>query len=51
LAFVKPVALDTIVLIHGLWMPPRSREHGIARYEGQGYRVIAPAYLGLEDDV
>ena len=44
-------APDTIVLIHGLWMTPRSWEHWAARYEGKGYRVIAPAYPGLEVEV
>jgi hypothetical protein len=31
---------DTIVLIHGLWVTPRSWEHWIDRYEGRGYRVL-----------
>ena len=44
-------APDTIVLIHGLWMTPRSWEHWQARYEGRGYRVLAPAWPGLEGDV
>src|SRR6476646_4782659 len=43
-----PGAPDTIVLIHGFWMTPRSWEHWIERYEGRGYRVLAPAYPGLE---
>jgi pimeloyl-ACP methyl ester carboxylesterase len=34
---------DPIVLIHGLWMTPRSWEHWKERYESQGYRVLAPA--------
>src|SRR6201989_2765402 len=42
---------DTIVLIHGFWMTPRSWEHWIERYEGRGYRVLAPAYPGLEVEV
>ncbi|HYZ04685.1 MAG TPA: alpha/beta hydrolase, partial [Rubrobacter sp.] len=42
---------DTIVLIHGLWVTPRSWEHWIERYEGRGYRVLAPAYPGLEVEV
>src|ERR671939_584030 len=41
-----PGAPDTIVLIHGLWMTPRSWEHWIERYEGRGYHVLAPAYPG-----
>jgi pimeloyl-ACP methyl ester carboxylesterase len=40
---------STTVLIHGLWMSTRSREHAIPRYERHGYRVIAPAYPGFED--
>jgi pimeloyl-ACP methyl ester carboxylesterase len=40
-----------IVLIHGLWMTPRSWEHWIPRYERRGYQVIAPAYPGLEVEV
>ena len=42
---------DTIVLIHGLWMTPRSWEKWVARYESRGYRVLAPAYPGLEVEV
>ena len=42
-----PGAPDTIVLIHGLWVTPRSWEHWIERYEGRGYRVLAPAYPAL----
>jgi pimeloyl-ACP methyl ester carboxylesterase len=43
-----PAAPDTIVLIHGLWMTPRSWEKWVERYEGRGYRVLTPAYPGLE---
>jgi pimeloyl-ACP methyl ester carboxylesterase len=42
---------DTIVLIHGFWVTPRSWEQWIERYEGRGYRVIAPAYPGFEAEV
>jgi pimeloyl-ACP methyl ester carboxylesterase len=42
---------DTIVLVHGFWVTPRSWEHWIARYEARGYNVIAPAYPGLEVEV
>jgi alpha-beta hydrolase superfamily lysophospholipase len=42
---------QTIVLIHGLWMTPRSWEHWIERYTNQGYQVLAPAYPGLEVEV
>jgi pimeloyl-ACP methyl ester carboxylesterase len=47
----EPAAPDTIVLVHGLWVTPRSWEHWIERYEGRGYRVLAPAYPGLEVEV
>jgi pimeloyl-ACP methyl ester carboxylesterase len=46
-----PSAPDTIVLIHGLWVTPRSWEHWIERYEDRGYRVLAPPYPGLEVEV
>jgi pimeloyl-ACP methyl ester carboxylesterase len=44
-------APDTVVLIHGLWMTPRSWEHWVPYYEGKGYRVLTPAYPGLEVEV
>lgn len=44
-------APDTIVLVHGFWVTPRSWEHWIARYRDQGYRVLAPAYPGFEVEV
>ena len=44
-------APDTIVLIHGFWVTPRSWEHWITRYEPAGYRVLAPAYPGFEVEV
>jgi pimeloyl-ACP methyl ester carboxylesterase len=43
--------LPPIVLIHGLWLTPRSWENWIARYESRGFQVIAPAYPGLEVEV
>jgi pimeloyl-ACP methyl ester carboxylesterase len=42
---------DTIVLIHGFWVTPRSWEEWIAHYEAKGYRVLAPAYPGFEVEV
>ena len=42
---------DTIVLIHGFWVTPRSWEHWITHYESAGYRVLAPAYPGFEVEV
>jgi pimeloyl-ACP methyl ester carboxylesterase len=46
-----PAAPDTIVLIHGLWMTPRSWEKWTEHYESRGYRVLTPAYPGLEVEV
>jgi alpha-beta hydrolase superfamily lysophospholipase len=42
---------DTIVLIHGLWMSPLSWEHWIERYTRAGYRVLAPAWPGMDASV
>jgi pimeloyl-ACP methyl ester carboxylesterase len=42
---------DTIVLIHGFWVTPRSWEHWITHYEGRGFKVVAPAYPGFEVEV
>jgi alpha-beta hydrolase superfamily lysophospholipase len=42
---------DTIVLIHGMWMTPLSWERWIDRYTGRGYRVIAPPWPGMEDEI
>jgi pimeloyl-ACP methyl ester carboxylesterase len=42
---------DTIVLIHGLWMTPRSWENWAKRYESRGYTVLTPAYPGFEGEV
>jgi pimeloyl-ACP methyl ester carboxylesterase len=42
---------DTIVLIHGFWVTPRSWEHWAAHYEKRGYRVLTPAYPGFEVEV
>jgi pimeloyl-ACP methyl ester carboxylesterase len=42
---------DTIVLVHGFWVTPRSWERWITHYEAKGYRVLAPAYPGLEVEV
>jgi pimeloyl-ACP methyl ester carboxylesterase len=38
-------------LIHGLWVTPRSWEKWVEHYESKGYRVLAPAYPGLEVEV
>jgi esterase/lipase len=38
---------DTIVLIHGFWVTPRSWEHWKKYYEAKGYTVLTPAYPGF----
>jgi pimeloyl-ACP methyl ester carboxylesterase len=40
-----------VVLIHGLWMTPRSWEHWVARYQERGHEVLAPAWPGLDREV
>lgn len=42
---------NTIVLIHGLWMTPRSWEKWVEHYTARGYTVLTPAYPGLEVEV
>jgi pimeloyl-ACP methyl ester carboxylesterase len=44
-------APDTIVLIHGFWVTPRSWEHWAEHYESRGFQVLAPAYPGFEAEV
>lgn len=47
----RGTAPDTVVLVHGLWVTPRSWENWIAHYEGRGFTVLAPAYPGFEVEV
>lgn len=47
----ESMAPDTIVLIHGLWMTPRSWEGWIGRYEERGFKVLAPSWPGMEAEV
>jgi pimeloyl-ACP methyl ester carboxylesterase len=42
---------DTIVLVHGFWVTPRSWEDWIAHYESRGFSVLAPGYPGFEVEV
>jgi pimeloyl-ACP methyl ester carboxylesterase len=44
-------APDTIVLVHGFWVTPRSWEHWVDRFQRRGLRVLAPAYPGYEVEV
>jgi len=41
----------TIVLVHGLWLTPRSWEEWMDRYQKAGYNVLAPSWPGLEGEV
>jgi pimeloyl-ACP methyl ester carboxylesterase len=41
----------TIVLVHGLWLTPRSWKGWKERYERAGYTVLAPSWPGLEGEV
>lgn len=46
-----PSSVDTILLIHGLWMTPRSWESWADRFESRGYTVLAPSWPGMEGEV
>ncbi|MFE1446674.1 alpha/beta hydrolase [Streptomyces olivaceoviridis] len=41
----------TIVLVHGLWVNPRSWEGWKHHYEARGHRVLTPAWPGLDREV
>ncbi len=41
----------TIVLIHGLWMTPRSWESFRSYYESRGFHVLAPAWPRMTGEV
>jgi pimeloyl-ACP methyl ester carboxylesterase len=42
---------STIVLVHGLWLNPRSWEGWKERFESRGHRVLAPAWPRMQEDV
>jgi pimeloyl-ACP methyl ester carboxylesterase len=42
---------DTVVLLHGLWMTPRSWEKWVPYYEAKGFTVLTPGYPGFEIEV
>ncbi|MDG4798181.1 alpha/beta fold hydrolase [Micromonospora sp. WMMD1082] len=42
---------DTVVLVHGLWMTPRSWEQWIQHYRSRGLTVLAPGYPGFDIEV
>lgn len=39
----------TVVLIHGMWMTPRSWDSWVGRYRDRGYRATAPGWPGVKD--
>lgn len=41
----------TIVLVHGLWMTPRSWQHWVTHFEAKGHTVLTPGYPGFEIEV
>ena len=43
--------LPTVVLVHGLWVTPRSWEQWVTHYESKGLQVLTPAYPGFEIEV
>jgi pimeloyl-ACP methyl ester carboxylesterase len=42
---------ETIVLVHGLWMTPRSWENWVTYYQAQGHTVLTPGYPGFDIEV
>jgi pimeloyl-ACP methyl ester carboxylesterase len=44
-------AAPPIVLVHGLWLTPRSWEGWKERFETQGHRVLAPAWPRMQEEV
>lgn len=46
-----PESPRTVVLVHGLWMTPRSWEHWVPHYKAQGVSVLTPGYPGFEIEV
>jgi alpha-beta hydrolase superfamily lysophospholipase len=40
-----------IVLVHGLWLTPRSWEGWKERFEGRGHQVLAPAWPRMQGEV
>ena len=46
-----PSSPNTIVLVHGFWVTPRSWEHWKEHYEAKGFTVLTPAYPGFDVEV
>ena len=39
----------TVVLIHGMWMTPRSWDDWVDHYRDRGYEAVAPGWPGVRD--
>ena len=46
-----PRSAPPIVLMHGLWLTPRSWEGWKRRFETRGHRVLAPAWPRMQEDI
>lgn len=40
---------QTVILIHGMWLTPRSWDNWVDHYVDRGYRAIAPGWPGVKD--
>ena len=40
---------ETVILIHGMWMTPRSWDDWVDHYRDRGYRAVAPGWPGVKD--
>src|SRR3954465_5214376 len=49
--YKEPIMTTPIVLIHGLWLTPRSWEGWKARVEERGHEVLVPAWPRMESEV
>lgn len=47
----EPSTPNTIVLVHGLWMTPRSWAHWVEHYQEKGFTVLTPGYPGFDIEV
>jgi len=46
----EPASRQTVLLIHGMWMTPRSWDNWVDHYTDRGYRAIAPGWPGIDKD-
>lgn len=45
---ISEVVPENVVLIHGMWMTPRSWQRWVDRYTAKGHHVLAPGWPGLD---